>query len=89
MKEEIKKIKEETKVIKKEVKKRVITYITAAFGLVAALAWNDAIKSLIAFLFPLKKNSVVMKFVYAVIITITVTILTIYISKLFSRGEEK
>ena len=89
MKEEIKKLKEETKVIKKEVRKRVITYITAAFGLVAALAWNDAIKSLIAFLFPLKKDSVLMKFVYAVGITTVVTVLTIYISRVFNRIEKK
>ncbi|MCD6470919.1 hypothetical protein J7K86_00035 [bacterium] len=85
----IEKLRNKTKIIEKEVKKRIVTYITAALGLVAALAWNDAIKALISYLFPLNKNSLLVKFIYAVIVTVIVTIFTIYISKLFSRNEKE
>jgi len=33
------------------VKQKIVTYVIAGFGLVAGLAWNDAIKSLIEYFF--------------------------------------
>ena len=60
----------------KEAKNQVKSYIIAAFGLVAALAWNDAIKSLIEYFFPNEDNSILLKFLYALILTIVVIILT-------------
>jgi len=62
------------KKVGKEVKESVVGYITAAFGLVAGLAWNEAIKSFIEFLFPLSKNTLLAKFVYAGILTLICTI---------------
>lgn len=64
-----------------EVKERLVGYITAAFGLVAALAWNDAVKSLIDMLYAVDKNTVTAKFIYAGVITIIVVIVSIYLSK--------
>ncbi len=41
-----------------EFKKRVAGYILAGLGLVAGLAWNDAIKALIDSLFPFRSAKV-------------------------------
>ncbi|MEX2052304.1 MAG: DUF5654 family protein [Candidatus Paceibacterota bacterium] len=69
-----------------EVKNQVTSYMAGAFGLVAGLAWNDAIKALIDLLFPLDKSSVWIKFAYAILITIIVVLVTKYI---FSSASEK
>lgn len=51
-------------------------YILTALGLVAGLAWNDAITSLIKHFFPLDTSGVIAKFIYAVIITIVIVIVS-------------
>jgi len=83
------KIKTGSKEIKKEIQQRISTYILAAFGLVAAFAWNDAIKSLIEYFFPLNKNTVLVKFTYAILITFVVVIVSVYLTKLLSDKNEK
>ncbi len=79
------KIKEEQERIRKEAIEKTIGYILAAFGLVAGLAWNEAIKGLIDTFFPLDKNGLVIKFVYAILVTVIVVIATI----IFVRKENK
>lgn len=69
---------------KKEVKEKMLTLILAGFGLVAALAWNDAIQTLFKVLFP-KSEGVVGKFAYAVI----VTVLIVFISSNLKKISEK
>ncbi len=86
IKEEIKK---ETTNIKAEIKQKTFGYILTAFGLVAALAWNDAITNLINYLFPFEKNTVIIKFVYALIITFIVVFVSVYINRLSSKSDEK
>ena len=73
----------------KEVKESVVGYITAAFGIVAGLAWNEAIKSLIEFLFPLQKNTLLAKFIYAGILTIILVLVTMYLVHLFTSKENE
>ena len=67
--------------IKSKIKEQTSGYITGALGLVAGLAWSDAIKSLIEVLFPFAKSGLWAKFIYAVIITFVVVILGTYILK--------
>ncbi|OGZ63476.1 MAG: hypothetical protein A2998_01590 [Candidatus Staskawiczbacteria bacterium RIFCSPLOWO2_01_FULL_37_25b] len=81
----IKKIKEEQEIIRKEAIEKTIGYILAAFGLVAGLAWNEAIKALIDTFFPLDKNGLIIKFVYAVLVTVIVVAVTI----IFVGKEDK
>ena len=76
-----KKLAEEQKRIGSEVKERTMGYILAALGFVVALAWNDAIKTFIETLFPLDKNSVWAKFVYALIVTVIIVVATIFLTK--------
>ncbi len=78
MKEVLKKRASE---LKTGFKTQTAAYIAAAFGLVAGLAWNDAIRSFIEYFFPLGANTLIMKFIYAFVITIVVTIVTTYIVK--------
>ena len=74
--------------IKKGIKNQTLGYLTGALGLVAGLAWNDAVKSLIEMLFPLNASSVWVKFIYAIIITIIVVLVGQYILKLSSEEEQ-
>jgi len=81
-------LKEGQKRLRKEVEERTITYITAAFGLVTALAWNDAIKSLIEYLFPVQRNNLWIKFLYAAIITFVAVLVSIYLIKIIKKEEK-
>jgi hypothetical protein len=57
------------------------TLIISALGLVAALSWNDAIKSTIDTLFPTTGN-LIYKFYVAIVVTLISVIITYFISKL-------
>jgi len=89
MDNQIQKIKERGGEIKKEVKERTLSYIVAALGLVAGLAWNEAIKSLIEVLFPMSKNSIWVKFIYAILITMVIVIVTVYLMRFLGKKEDK
>ena len=80
-------IKSKSQNIKNEFRKKIVGYIVAAFGLVAGLAWNEAVKALIDHLFPMSQNGLWAKFAYAVLITLVLVIITIYLTKFFV-GEE-
>lgn len=73
--------------LQQEVRERTLGYVIAAFGLVAGLAWNDAIKALIEYLFPLQENTLSAKIIYALLITLVVVICTIYLNRLFKKDE--
>jgi len=57
------------------------TLIISALGLVAALSWNDAIKTTIDTLFPSVGN-VIYKYYVAIIVTVLSVIITYFISKI-------
>lgn len=75
--------------INKELRSRTFGYISAALGLVAGLAWNEAITELINTLFPLSKDTVAVKFVYAIAVTIVVVVLIKYLDRLINREDNK
>ena len=80
--------------MKKDVVEKLAALITAAFGLVAALAWNDAIKAL--FKGPCNTEgagalcslSAGGPWAYAIIITIVAVFVTIWVGKVAS-GKKK
>lgn len=83
------KIIKESDELKIKFRSQIASYLTAAFGVVAGLAWNDAVKSLIEYLFPMGKDTVQAKFIYAVIITAVLVAVSIFIARLFKTEEMK
>lgn len=77
------------KKVKELVRERTISYIVAAFGLVAGLAWNEAIKSFIEYLFPLAQNTLLAKFIYALALTVVLVFVSVYLARLFKKEENK
>lgn len=81
---------QEMRELKVEVLSKMTDLATAGFGLVAALAWNEAIQSLVNVFLP--KNSsggIIAQLIYAVIITIVVVIITLKLGKMsrIAKGE--
>lgn len=81
-----KKIAEKQKKIGLEVREKTLGYILASIGFVVGLAWNDAIKALIEDLFPLDKNNIFAKFMYALLVTVIIVIATVILTR---KTEEK
>ena len=71
--------------LRAEIRERTLGYMLAAFGLVAGLAWNDAIQTLISYLYPLPENTLPAKFMYAVIISVVVVVISVSMSRLLHR----
>jgi len=82
------KLQKDRNQLQNAVRERMTGYIFAALGLVAGLAWNDAIKTTIEYLFPLNKDGLWAKFLYAIIVTIIVVATVYFISKFFVKKAE-
>jgi len=72
--------------MKKDVLIKLSELMTAAFGLVAALAWNDAIKSLFLEGGPLYFISSYGIWVYALLVTVFAVFATIWIGRLIEKA---
>jgi hypothetical protein len=83
------KLKEELKSVKHEVRNKTVGYIVTALGLVAGLAWNDAIKSLIEYYFPLTDQNVWAKVIYAAILTLIIVFISVYLVRIMKKQEDK
>lgn len=77
---------------RKELLSQLVTLSTSAFGLAAALAWNEAIQTFvreyIMRFFP-TQASIISKFLYAVFITAFAVLVTYQLSRLASRWGAK
>jgi len=73
----------------KEVARQTLTLATAGFGLVAALAWNEAIQAIVNKYFSAGDAGVVGKLIYAVIITVFAVFVTVNLTKIKDRFEDK
>ncbi len=83
------KLKNESAAVKREVQKQLLTYVAASLGLVAGLAWNEAIKALIEYFFPATQNTLLAKFMYAAGLTLAIIIVTFYLTRLIKKDEEQ
>ena len=72
--------------VEKEAILRALTYIMAAFGLVAALAWNEAISELINQYFKSGSN-IISKFIYAGVVTFVAVIISLNISRIIDKEK--
>jgi septation ring formation regulator EzrA len=89
IKNRFQKIKEEQTRLGREVKERTMGYILTALGLVAGLAWNDAIKTIIEYIFPLSSDSILAKVFYAFLVTIIIVFASVYLLKSSEKPEIK
>jgi len=90
--EELNKSKEEIRKYQLAVVKQMMSLATSAFGLVAALAWNELIKTFIdEFIKPsIGSNSKLVSLtIYALIVTSLAVFITLQLSKLVEKLEEK
>jgi hypothetical protein len=76
--------------LKDEVLTQIAALLTAAFGLIAALAWNGAIQALFKQIFG-TADSLAAQMSYAIIVTIIAVIVTIWIARAVAhaKAEEK
>jgi len=74
--------------MKTEVIEKLAALITAAFGLVAALAWNESIKAIFAKYFGTGEG-IGPLLIYACLVTIIAVFMTIWIGRVAERSKKK
>ena len=72
--------------MKGEVIDKLAALITAAFGLVAALAWNETIKAIFRNIFG-AQETIWSWVVYAVIVTLVAVFVTLRIAKMAAKAK--
>jgi len=72
--------------LKVEVLDKIAALVTAAFGLVAALAWNEAIKAIFKEIFG-AEDAIGPMLIYAIVVTIAAVILTIIVARAASKAK--
>lgn len=74
-------------VFHKELIQQLLTLSTSAFGLAAALAWNETIQQTVKeFIEPrLPGSGILSRFIYAILVTILGVIITFELARLASR----
>jgi len=79
---------EKPKGIIEEILDKLGSLVTAAFGLVAALAWNEAIQTIFRDLFG-TQQAIPLMVGYAVIVTVIAVVLTLIIARAITKAKEK
>ncbi len=82
------KLKKEGRTLRQEVRERTVGYITAALGLVAGLAWNDAVRGLIERFFPMDQQAIWAKFIYAALVTVVVVVLAVVLMRWAGKKDK-
>ena len=72
--------------LKTEILDKISALVTAAFGLVAALAWNDAIKTVFKEVFG-SADAIGPMLIYAILVTIIAVILTIIVARAAANAK--
>lgn len=80
---------EEKQDLKIEILEQVAALATSGFGLVAALAWNDAIKAFFNTFFPQPGGNTLALFSYALVITILVVIVTTRLGRAVNTAKKQ
>ncbi len=85
----VEKLKAEKRAIAGALREKTLGYLLGGLGLVAGLAWNDAIKATIDYWLPASSSGIVAKFGYAVVVTVLIVVATVYLTKFLSRKDEE
>lgn len=78
------KVAKEIKVIQMEVLKSLITLVTAAFGFVAAFAWNETIKTMFLQYYG-EAGGFGSKFAYAILVSAIAVVVTVWLGRISGR----
>jgi len=73
--------------MRKEVIEKLETLLTAAFGLVAALAWNGAIASLFAEGGALSFLAGGGPWIYAILVTVIAVVVTMWVARVAQKAK--
>jgi len=84
-----KKITKRVTGLTREVSAQILNLATSSLGLVAALAWNDAVQAIFKEYFP-TGSGVAAKIVYALVVSVLIVIITINLTKLsrIAKGDK-
>ena len=63
------------------IEKTIFYFLFGAITLTVALGWNEAFNSLLNYWFPNKKNSVISRFIYAILLTLFAVIFALFYTK--------
>ena len=74
--------------LKQEILDKFGVLVTTAFGLVAALAWNDAIKTIFKEIFG-DQSTVVPMLIYALMVTIIAVILIVIVARAVAKAKNE
>jgi hypothetical protein len=80
--------KQEKENIRQSVREQTIGYIATALGLVSGLAWNEAIKGLIDMIYPAGNSGLGAKFLYAIVITVAIVIVSSYLLRFSQKKKD-
>lgn len=77
----MKETKEKDSSLALEVLDKINSLAAAGFGVVAALAWNDAIKGFFNLYFPTPQGNVWAQLLYAIVLTAIIVLITVYLAR--------
>lgn len=89
LKQKVRILEDEKNRIERDLRKITVGYIIAAFGFVAGLAWRDVSMALVEYLFPISKDTILTKFIYAILISIALAFASIYLLRFISKTKKK
>jgi C4-dicarboxylate transporter len=89
LKGKFRKLEEEKRKIESTFKNQLETILLAAFAFVAGLSWREVINSVIDYVFPLNKDTIVAKFLYAIVVTFFLTLTGLYVVRFINKGSHK
>ena len=81
----------QTKTMQREFTKQLLKLVTSGFGLVAALAWNELIKKVVADYIKPKVGGdyeIISLIIYALVVTLLAVVVTLNLSRLTGKTKE-
>jgi len=75
--------------LKLEIMDKIVALMTAAFGMVAALAWNEAISALMIDWLGSSGDATMGLLIYAIIVTVVAVIAIVLISRMYGKMRSK
>ena len=89
LKQKVRVLEDEKNRVERDLRKITAGYIIAAFGFVAGLAWRDLSIALVEYLFPMSKNTILAKFIYAIMISVALAFASIYVLRFIGQTKKK